>query len=236
MNKNMMEANGLKTTHKKMELIGGDLTVEAPVSISNSKFSGKCKVGYLSYTRDNGQFNNVSIGRYCSIAPNVMIGGGQHPLDWLSSHPFVYDGSKIFRKFEEYNSISQKNRVNSGRAKVRVLIGHDVWIGEGVTIKQGVEIGSGAVIGTRSVVTKNIPPYAVVAGVPAKIIKYRFDDKVIKKMLEVNWWNYDLSLLANQLNYPDPLYSLSIIEKEVERGECHLLKPKLINLVKGVIQ
>jgi acetyltransferase-like isoleucine patch superfamily enzyme len=236
LNKNELERNGLKTTHVKLESIGRDLTIETPVSISNSIFSGKCDIGYLSYARDNGQFSNVSIGRYCSIAPNVVIGGGQHPLNWLSSHPFVYDGSKIFKKFEEYNSISQKNSINTKKIKVRVSIGNDVWIGEGATIKQGITIGDGAVIGTRSVVTKDIPPYAVVAGVPAKIIKYRFDEDTIKRMLKVNWWNYDLSTLADQLVYPDPVRSLGIIESSIEAEECNVILPKLMSIIKGVLQ
>lgn len=228
----------IRTTHENLFSIGGDLTFEAPVSISNAKFSGRCELGFLSYVRENGQFGGVTIGRYCSIGANVIIGGGQHPIDWFSSHPFVYDGSRVFKNFEEYAKLSKKNQLNpnkgKGRPKTRVTIGNDVWVGEGASIKQGVNIGDGAIIGTRSVVTKDVPPYAIVAGIPAKLIRYRFEDAVIEEMLSLKWWEYDISPIADELDYPNASDTLGKIKEAIQEGRVVKLSPKMANISKGV--
>lgn len=116
---------------------------------------------------------NLEIGKFCSIADNVTILlGGEHKLDTISSFPFSLE----------------KNRFSKGD----VIIGNDVWIGYGATILSGVSIGDGAVIAANSIVTKDVEPYAIVGGVPAKTIKYRFDEKTIDKLLKLKWWNLDI--------------------------------------------
>lgn len=124
--------------------------------------------------------SELSIGAYCSIAEGVkVLLGGNHRIDWLSTYPFN-------KKVDSLNSIT-----GHPATKGDVKIGNDVWIGRDVLILSGVEIGTGAVIGARSVVTKAVAPYAVVAGNPARFIRRRFDDSTCEKLLESRWWELD---------------------------------------------
>lgn len=129
-----------------------------------------------------------SIGAFCSIAVNVSIGARQHPTNWLSSHPFqYYDDLKLLP--------TQKDR--SFEHSRPVTIGNDVWIGNNAIIMNGVNIADGAIVGSNAVVTKDVPAYAIVVGVPAKIIRYRFETNVIEDLLKLKWWNLEDNDIAN---------------------------------------
>ena len=122
----------------------------------------------------------INIGKFCSIADEVRIfAGGEHHHNWGTTYPFAAFFSE-FRDLEDYHA-----------TKGDVTVGNDVWIGYGATILSGVTIGDGAVIGTHAVVTKDVPPYAIVAGNPGKIVKYRFPEEIINKFLEIKWWDWD---------------------------------------------
>lgn len=126
----------------------------------------------------------LKIGRFCSFAKDVtVILGGEHRADWITMYPF---SGKIF------NSIWQEAKDVKGhpRSKGDIIIGNDVWVGYGATILSGVTIGDGAVIGARALITKDVEPYSIVAGNPAKFIRKRFSDKVIKELLRIKWWNW----------------------------------------------
>lgn len=138
-------------------------------------------MGRYSYMGKNNSVCNASIGSFCSIASYCAIGGGAHPLDMVSTSPVFYKGKNIFGK--NFANISKE--INQ-----TVLIGNDVWIGENVFINDGISIGDGVVIGAHSVVTHDIPAYAVVAGVPARVIRYRFSDDQIGKLLSIKWWEW----------------------------------------------
>ena len=139
-------------------------------------------IGYASYL-GNSCHITAKIGKYCSIAPYVSIIRGKHPSrNWLSTHPAFFSTLKqcgmtyvTENKFDEFSNITE--------------IGNDVWIGQSATIIDGVKIGDGAIIGTGSMVTKDIPPYAIAVGVPAKVIRYRFTEEQIAKLLELKWWD-----------------------------------------------
>ena len=151
--------------------------------VTNSQF------GRYSYCAYDCHITNAEIGSFCSIGNRVHIGEAEHPLQWASTSPVfenvTHSGpDKRFARFEV-------------PPVQRTIIGSDVWIGYGATIKQGVRIGHGAVIGSNAVVTKDVPAYAVVGGVPAKIIKYRFDQDTISKLLESEWWNLPDDALQN---------------------------------------
>jgi acetyltransferase-like isoleucine patch superfamily enzyme len=126
-----------------------------------------------------GEGTSLTIGKYCSISKNVIIFlGSEHRIDWVSTYPFPI-------LWEEAKGIS-----GHPSTKGDVIIGNDVWIGYGVTILSGVNIGDGAVIGAGSVVIKDVPPYAIAAGNPCYIIKYRFDEETIERLLKIRWWSW----------------------------------------------
>lgn len=140
------------------------------------------KIGYLTYFHSGiiGCFQ--SIGRYCSFGNDVIIGGEEHPTNWLSTHPFQYN-SKTRGISVECKTCTQ--------TKEPPIIGNDVWVGARVIVMRGVSIGDGAIIGAGSIVTKDVPAYAIVAGVPAKVIKLRFPIEIIERLKTLKWWNLD---------------------------------------------
>jgi acetyltransferase-like isoleucine patch superfamily enzyme len=130
-----------------------------------------------------GQEKSVKIGNFCSIAPGVQIMiAGDHRVDWVTTFPFM--------AFDERGWPEAKNYLGHPTSKGKVTIGNDVWIGLNALILSGVTIGDGAVIGAHAVVTKDVPPYAIAAGNPAKVVKYRFDPITIDKLLAIAWWNW----------------------------------------------
>lgn len=147
------------------------------------------RIGRFSYMGKNNSVANTRIGSFCSIASYCAIGGGAHPLDMVSTSPVFYSGKNIFkRNFGEIKAEINKT----------VSIGNDVWIGEAVFINDGIMVGDGAVIGAHSVITHNVPAYAVVAGAPAKVIRYRFADEEIEKLLKIKWWDWPEEKLKEQ--------------------------------------
>ncbi len=126
-----------------------------------------------------GEGSTLRIGKFCSIAMNVKIFlGGEHRTDWISTYPFP----------EQFRRVTPVPGHPFSRGDV--LIGNDVWIGEGVTIMSGVTIGDGAVLGAEAVITRDVPPYAIVAGNPARLLRFRFDAAQIDRLLSVRWWDW----------------------------------------------
>lgn len=152
-----------------------------------SDFTGK--IGYGSYMGKECKINAL-IGRYCSIAPHVHVIAGSHPVsEFVSTNPAFYSLNKpAGLTYVDENLYTEHSYAKS---KYLVEIGNDVWIGYGAKIMQGVHIGDGAVIGAGALVTKDVAPYTIVGGVPAKIIRKRFDDETIEKLLKIQWWNKD---------------------------------------------
>ena len=149
-------------------------------------------IARYSYVGARSVLRNTNIGSFCSIAENVKIGYGNHPINRLSTSPLFYNRNNIFnRSFIQDSSFEEF---------IPTVIGHDVLIGANVFIKDGLKIGDGAIVGAGSVVTKNIAPYEVVAGNPARHIKYRFNEVIKTKVMALNWWDWpEDRLLANEL-------------------------------------
>ena len=166
---------------------------EPPVDIAHNVtvYAGS-EIGKYTYINVGSViYGGVSLGRYCSVGRSVEIGAAHHPVDYLSTHPFQVARS-LFMKDPDYASVERK----AWRFHRKTHIGHDVWIGAKACIMSGVTIGSGAVIGAGAVVTKDVEPYSIIGGVPAKLIKKRFPDEVIAELLEVEWWDIPMSKIS----------------------------------------
>ena len=173
-----------------------EVILEAPIRIYDLVTIDKnTKIGSFSYiNRATTVFNGTEIGRYCSIGKYCELGVIDHPLNWLSTSPFQY---KIEKQFPNYKKFVENFPQLKMKYPKKTLIGNDVWIGSYVVIKRGLKIGDGAVIGAGAVVVDNVPPYAIVVGVPAKVIKYRFSKKHIDQLLEIKWWDFPIDKLKN---------------------------------------
>lgn len=166
-------------------------------------------IGDFSYCGSHTIMVNVEVGKFCSIAGGVTIGSAEHPMDWVSMSP-------VFENVKNSGTSVRFAKEELPPVK-RTYIGNDVWIGAGAKIKQGVIVGNGAVIGALAMVTKDVPPYAVVGGVPAKIIRYRFSKDLIARLNASEWWNLDDNALKNVGKYiKKPEVFLSKIEDKKE--------------------
>ena len=169
-----------------------DSTIGQHSHILSGAIINQSHIGNYTYCSRNALIQNTTIGNYCSIANDVVMGLGAHPLHLFSTSPLFYRVNnplkmKLVEKnldFEEYQPIQ---------------VGSDVWIGTRAIIMDGVKIGHGAVIASGAVVTKDVPPYAIVGGIPSKILRFRFDDEKIKKLLHSKWWDKDLSEIKKNM-------------------------------------
>jgi acetyltransferase-like isoleucine patch superfamily enzyme len=162
---------------------GNHVFIYENVSLINSY------VDDYTYINNNSRIRNTTIGKFCSIGPNVQIILGKHPSTFISSHPMFYANNKPFKTFSNKTYIEEYDSVE---------IGHDVWIAEGVIIPSGIKIGNGAIITARAVVTRDVEPYSIVGGTPAKHIKYRFDKNTVDLINNSEWWNWDVELLKDK--------------------------------------
>lgn len=175
---------------KSMDIrIGTGCHLEKHVTLYQNVNLGNADIGSYTYISDNSCLSNVIIARFCSIGDNVLIGGGMHPTKtFVSTHPSFYSmGGQSSISFADKSYFTETSKV---------IIGNDVWIGASAIILDGIRIGDGAIIGAGSVVTKDVPDYAIVAGTPARVIKYRFDQDDILFLKSYRWWNKDIKWIG----------------------------------------
>lgn len=191
-----------KTNRKRHVILSKRSTVDRDCIFEGNNFVDgelhSCELGYGSYVHKNSVLRNVKVGRFSAIGENVNISLFEHPINMVSISPCFYKHNFTLRSFVEEDYFED---FKCGETGYSVQIGNDVWIGQGVSIKSGVVIGDGAVIGTGAVVTKDVPPYAIAVGVPAKVVRYRFSDKQIESLLEMKWWEKSCSWLEENGKY-----------------------------------
>lgn len=136
-------------------------------------------IGDYTYVNEDSSIDSGTIGKFCSIAARVSIGPFEHPTRWFSTHPATY-GEPGWGLLREPKAAS---------TKLPPMIGSDVWIGRSAFVLRGVSVGHGAIIGAGAVVTRDVPPYAIVVGVPAKVVAFRFAPEIIERLLRLRWWD-----------------------------------------------
>lgn len=176
------------------------------------------KVGYGTTIGKDGKFYATEIGRFTCIGQRVKTIVGGHPIHFVSIHPAFYSIKKQTgftyvgnQKFDEIKYVDES-------ANTIVKIGSDVWIGDDVRIVNGVTIGHGAVILAGAVVTKDVPPYAIAGGIPAKVRSFRFDEKTIGSLLNIKWWDKDISWIESKSDYFD---NIEVFLKMAQKDNCN---------------
>ncbi|WP_432717522.1 CatB-related O-acetyltransferase [Staphylococcus equorum] len=143
---------------------------------SHTFISEGAVIGKYNYIGPSCMVNNAKIGNYCSLGPNVKLGQAEHSKEFWTTSQLI-----------------SKDLINHSLNKSKTIINSDVWLAANVTVLQGVEIGTGCIVGANAVVTKNIPPYSIAVGVPARVISYRFDKTTIEQLLASKWYLYDIN-------------------------------------------
>jgi virginiamycin A acetyltransferase len=221
----LLEA-GISTLHHGPFYLPVDCEFEPPCSLKWMRVDHSLALGAFSYAV-SGYYFGASIGRYTSIGEDVQIGRGSHPVGWASTSPVFYQRHEDVVDFA-IPAAARFTQVGHYIPPERTEIGNDVYVGHGAFLKQGVKIGNGAVIGAQSVVTRDVPDYAVVAGSPAKVIRMRFDDAIIERMRRTSWWNFAFWDLPNA-PITDASRFLDYVESKISLGLAPYL-PRILRL------
>ena len=166
------------------------------------------RLGAYSYVQKNSSIWHANIGKFCSLSWNVSVGGGEHDFHKVTAHSFLYSKSYGFIEEPLYERFADKCE-----------IGNDVWIAAGASILRGVTMGDGAVVGAGAIVTKDVPPYSIVAGVPAKVIGYRCNDEIIADLLELKWWNWPCELIRHNVKLFNQDLNRETVNRLIEIGK-----------------
>lgn len=187
--KNIFSLPGRLFTHISLLCVLQEASVDKTAAICTGVKFYRGKIGKYSYIGNNSFVIDTDIGNFTSISTDCYIGGTSHPTDWVSTSPVFHKWGNIMKKNFSYHEFEIFKKT---------VIGNDVWIGNRVMIKAGVKIADGAVVGMGSIVTKDIGPYEIWAGNPAKFIRKRFDDMTIDTLLQSKWWNLSDDEIQNR--------------------------------------
>jgi acetyltransferase-like isoleucine patch superfamily enzyme len=221
-----LRALGVSTFQGDSFKLPDDSIFEPPCSLKWMEMEYRLRMGAFSYAV-SGYYFGAEIGRYTSIGKEVQVGRASHPVRWASTSPVFYGD---YRAVVDLNfpPANEFRHTAPYHGPVSTKIGNDVYIGHGAFIGSGITIGDGAVIGAMSVVTKDVPPYAIVAGSPATIRSYRFSPDIIEKMLDLAWWRYGFwDLQGAPVDHPAAF--IEFVQHRIAEG-IDLYKPKHVFL------
>jgi acetyltransferase-like isoleucine patch superfamily enzyme len=199
------------------------LAVEAPCSLPRCELFGRIRVGAYTYIGRGSELRNVAFGRFCSVARNIIVGATEHPTELLTTHPIAFGGGEAF-KSDPYFLALKKRQGSDGTGRSETSIGNDVWIGDSVFIRRGVTVGDGAVLAARALVHRDVAPYTILGGVPAKPIRSRFPEELCARLLETRWWNLDLRQV--ETDWTDPAQTTHWIATREPGQEPAELRPR----------
>ena len=185
--------------------------------IGRNSYVIKTNLGHMSYISRECYFYNTQIGKYTCIGPRVSVVCGRHPTHtFVSIHPAFFSKQGIGKKSYVKEQVFDEYSYADAERQISVIIGNDVWIGESALIMEGVTIGDGAIIAAGALVTKDVQPYSIVAGVPAQIKKYRFEPEIVRFLLDKKWWDQDEKWIKE---HADSFKDIELFMKHYSRDE-----------------
>lgn len=210
-----------------LSYVDQDSEVSPSVAVSRLCKIVKSRVGGYTYIANNTHIVHAEIGKFCSISHSVRIGLGKHPVDRFSTSPIFYSTKNpLGIQLVDDDSFSEYSTVR---------INNDVWIGANALILDGVTIGNGAVVAAGAVVTKDVPDYAIVGGIPAKVIKYRFDADIIEQLTACAWWELPVEELQLLNNSDVQTFVSNLIMKRHTSVDSHALRVPQSSGEKGMV-
>lgn len=220
------------SVQEKPAYLQGRVIFERPANLASFQFRGKLNtVGAFSYANRDTMVYDSDIGRYTSIAHKVLISPPEHPVDWLSTNGFAFGDQGVFSWSPEFMSICSSETYAAN--DVRTTIGNDVWIGANCFIKRGITIGDGAIIAAGAVVTKDVPSYSIMAGIPARLLRMRFTDDIIDRLTTLQWWKYSLDReITGEIKYSDIRSSLDRLETLVAEDKLPFFSASTVELTR----
>ncbi|GGC14547.1 hypothetical protein GCM10007205_24240 [Oxalicibacterium flavum] len=229
---------------------GRRIVVEGPCAFHGGLYGpnpwtaegGFCTMGAASYSHSSLP-EGLSVGRYCSIGKGLRFLDFAHPTDWVSTSVAFFQPSGVKATTSIHSLIERELAANAAPSrrvfdprlgKTYPTIGHDVWIGENVVLSMGISVGTGAILASNAVVTRDVPPYTIVAGVPAKVQRMRFSEKVIQRLLKSHWWEYSFADLQ-AMNMQAPIEFLGQLEATIANHEIDVWQPRTLTFPDDLI-